>query len=128
MASIDLETVRHSLTVARKNGFAEVELVSGEDHFHATLEPLPRTAAAASESSKAPVVTPIVAPLVGYYRPGPVDLSVGATIAIGDVVAIIGALGIANEVESKVAGEVTEVLVIPGDPVQFNQVLAMVKS
>jgi len=127
MATLDLETVRHSLAVARKHGFAEVELVAGDDYFSATLEPAPRgTPSAVSDPE--PVVAKIVAPLVGYYRPGTVELAVGATVRVGDVVAVIGALGIANEVESKVAGEVVEVFVANGDPVQFNQVLALVRA
>jgi biotin carboxyl carrier protein len=128
MASIDLETVRHSLTVARTHGFAEIELTSGDDYFRATLDPLPRAAKTATEPSSAPTLANIVAPLVGYYRPGPVELTVGTNVRAGDVIAVIGALGIANEVESKVSGEVVEVFVASGDPVQFNQVLATVKS
>ena len=128
MASIDLETVRHSLTVARSHGFAEIELTSGDDYFRATLDPLPRAAKSATDPTNEPTLTSIVAPLVGYYRPGPIELTVGTNVRAGDVVAVIGALGIANEVESKVSGEVVEVFVASGDPVQFNQVLATVKS
>ena len=92
MATLDLETVRHSLAVARKHGFAEVELVAGDDYFSATLEPAPRGTPSAVADPE-PVVAKIVAPLVGYYRPGTVELAVGATVRVGDVVAVIGVLG-----------------------------------
>lgn len=133
MASIDADVVKHALTVARENGYAEVEIVSGEARFSASLEPAPR------KKKPAPVIDPatgevvvpevlsIKATHVGYFRADGGKLTVGQTVAKGDAVASIATLGLANDIESTVSGEITEVFVKDGDPVQFGQVIAQVK-
>jgi biotin carboxyl carrier protein len=132
MSNLDLDLVKHALTVARTHGFAEVELVGGQDRFSARLElavpsvgrpAAPETSPLANQEHGA-----IKATLVGYYRPAKNPLAPGMRVEKGDLVAIIAALGIANDVESTVSGEVMEVLVTPNQPVEYGQVLAKVKS
>jgi biotin carboxyl carrier protein len=131
MAGLDIELVRHALGVARRHGFAEVELSVGEDVFSAKLDPqAPKVTAASAPSdtgSTEPEFVAIKSTLVGFYREAKTPLAVGSTVKKGDVVAVIAALGIANDVESKVTGEVVEVLVEVDQPVEFNQVLARVR-
>ncbi|RYG48389.1 biotin/lipoyl-binding protein [bacterium] len=127
---MDVETVRHALAVARRNGFAEVELRAGEDRFRARLEPVSPAVAkamapAASDAEAA--LAEIKSPLVGYYRNARTPLSVGQTIAVGDRIASIEALGLLSDVEAKSAGEVVELLVEDGQAVQYGQVIARVK-
>ncbi len=134
MAGLEIDLVREALGVARKNGFAEVELGVGTARFSARLEPAPVASRvgsspfgdAAAEPTEPPMLS-VTATLVGYYRAAAMPLEVGLTIAKGDVVAVIAALGIANDVESKVSGEVVEVLVQPNQPVEYGQALALVK-
>ncbi len=132
MSNLDLELVRHALSVARQRGFAEVELAIGEQNFSAHLDPLPRKAgqakASGPEAPKEPELLNITATLVGYYREAKRPLRVGDIVQKGDVVAVVAALGIANDVESKVSGEVVEVLVEPNQPVEYGQTLAKVKA
>ena len=127
---MDVDLVRHLLTVARTRGFAEVEL-SGEDgSFSARLDPVSgaaRKSAATAALPSEPEFGEIRSSLVGFYRQAKDPLAVGRLVKVGEVVAIVAALGIANEVESKVNGEVTEVLVSPNQPVEFGQPLAKVK-
>ena len=134
MASLDLELVRHALDTAQQYGFREVEISLAEDQFSAKLSTRPRPQIV--ESGQGPVETvdeakpetvAIVSPLVGYYREGQAPLQVGDPVLRGDIVAVIVALGLANDVESKVSGEVTEVFVEPGQAVEYGQVLATVK-
>jgi acetyl-CoA carboxylase biotin carboxyl carrier protein len=132
MAGIDAEVVKHALKVAREHGFAELELANGEAHFRATLEPSPRSAKVAVELTVdgvpvEPELLAIKANHVGYFRDEVGKLEVGQVVAKGDVVASIATLGLANDVESTVAGEIVEVLVTDGDAVQFGQVIARVK-
>lgn len=73
----------------------------------------------------------VVAPVVGtFYRaPGPDDeafVNVGDRIRTGQVVCIIEAMKIMNEIEAEVAGEVVEILVDNAEPVEFGQVLMRV--
>ena len=46
----------------------------------------------------------------------------------GEIVASIAALGLNNDVESPVSGEIIEVLVKPDQAVEFGQALALVKA
>jgi acetyl-CoA carboxylase biotin carboxyl carrier protein len=135
MAELDLDLVRHALTVARQNGFAEVELALGPDVFAATLAPAPKghapiTSAAADSEEPEPSETliDVRATLVGYYRPAKTPLAPGTEVKQGDVVAVVAALGIANDIESPASGEVVEVLVSDNEPVQYGQVLARIRT
>ena len=76
---------------------------------------------------------PITAPLVGtfYSRPKPESdsfVAVGTKINKGDVVCIIEAMKIFNEIESEVSGEIVEILIDDSQPVEFGQKLFLVKE
>tara|TARA_Y100001968_G_scaffold312587_1_gene335932 strand:+ start:509 stop:1012 length:504 start_codon:yes stop_codon:yes gene_type:complete len=75
----------------------------------------------------------ITAPMVGtFYRaPGPDEppfVEIGARIGVGQPVCILEAMKLMNELESEVSGEVVEILVENGTPVEFGQVLIRLKS
>lgn len=77
--------------------------------------------------------TPIVAPMIGtfYRRPTPdqdVYVKVGDTVKKGDVVCIIEAMKLFNEIESEVEGKITKVLVDDAQPVEYDQPLFLVES
>lgn len=65
-----------------------------------------------------------------YKSPSP-DASpfveVGQTISKGDVVCIVEAMKLMNEIESEVSGKITEICVSDGQPVEFGQVLMYVE-
>jgi acetyl-CoA carboxylase biotin carboxyl carrier protein len=131
MAELDLDIVRHALGVARRHGFAEVEVAVEGGSFSARLDPMPPSApkpAEAQDVSTEPVLVDVKSPMVGYARDGKVPLSVGQEIQKGQVVAMIEALGLANDVEAPASGEIVEVLVASGEPVQYGQVIARVRT
>ena len=73
----------------------------------------------------------IVSPMVGtFYRaPAPDEppfVDVGDRISSQQIVCIIEAMKLMNEVESEVTGEVIEILVENGEPVEYNQPLMRV--
>jgi acetyl-CoA carboxylase biotin carboxyl carrier protein len=128
------DLIRHTLDLARKNGFVEVEIEIAQDRFRAVLDPVRKKVKHPVSMTKSeletvdePVRVAIKAPLVGYYRPGKVVLQNGAQVAKGDAVAVIAALGIANDIESPDSGEVVDVLVEVDQPVEFGQVLAWIE-
>jgi biotin carboxyl carrier protein len=133
MAGLDSEIVRHALKTAQEHGFAEVELEVEDGFFRATLEPSkskPKRIESVSlkaEPHGEAEFKVIKSPIVGYYRVGPMALVAGKNVKKGDVVASVSALGISNDVESQVSGEILEVLVQDGQSVEFGQVLAKVK-
>lgn len=82
----------------------------------------------------APIVTKnaIVSPLVGVYygRPSPDEapfVTLGQSIAVGDVVCIIEAMKVMSEIKSDKAGIVSEILLKDGAPVAFDQALLVIK-
>ena len=89
-------------------------------------------AAPAAEERPSPSGSAIDAPMVGtMYRapsPGaPPFVEVGSRISAGDVVCIIEAMKILNQIESEVSGVVREILVENGQPVEFGQTLMVVE-
>lgn len=88
----------------------------------------PPPAAAASRSD----LQPITAPMVGtFYRsPAPGDppfVELGTRIKPGQTVCILEAMKLMNELETEVGGEVVEILVENGTPVEFGQVLMRIR-
>ena len=74
----------------------------------------------------------ITAPMVGtFYRaPAPGESSfveIGDRINVGQTVCILEAMKLMNELEAEVSGEVVEILVDNGTPVEFGQVLMRVR-
>ena len=108
--------------------------------------PYPIGVPVASDGAPAPAATPaapvedrpsasgfeIEAPMVGtMYRapsPGaPPFVEVGSRVSAGDVVCIIEAMKILNQIESEVSGVVREIPVENGQPVEFGQTLMIVE-
>jgi acetyl-CoA carboxylase biotin carboxyl carrier protein len=74
----------------------------------------------------------ITAPMVGtFYRapaPGePPFVEIGIRINAGQPVCVLEAMKLMNELEAEVSGEVVEILVENGTPVEFGQVLMRIK-
>lgn len=79
-----------------------------------------------------PGLVEVISPMVGtFYRapaPGePSFVEVGDRIRLGQTVCIIEAMKLMNEIESEVAGQVVEILLQNGEPVEFGQPLMRVK-
>ena len=90
------------------------------------------TLTVATNSATTPIVdkkwVEIKSPMVGtFYRsPAPDEAafaSVGDRIRVGQTVCIIEAMKLMNEIEAESAGQVMEVLVENGQPIEFGQTL-----
>ena len=91
-------------------------------------------AAAPIAAPAAPVVTGHVvkSPMVGtFYRspsPGtPSFIEVGKHVKAGDVICIIEAMKMMNQIESDKAGKITAIMATNGDPVEFGQPLFVIE-
>jgi len=110
----------------------------------AAVPPAGPAAAAVAAPSPAPSAPPppaassrndlqaITAPMVGtFYRspaPGePPFVEIGGRVSAGQPVCILEAMKLMNELESDVSGELVEILVENGTPVEFGQVLMRIK-
>lgn len=70
-------------------------------------------------------------PIVGtfYSSPSPDAapyVNVGTVISVGQVLAIVEAMKLMNEIESDVSGKIVKIMVENGKPVEYNQVLFLV--
>ena len=99
----------------------------------------PATAPAAPEKPAEPTApkddsskyVTIKSPIIGtfYRKPSPdkpVFVEVGSEIKEGDVLCVIEAMKLFNEIESEVSGKIVKVLVDDSSPVEFDQPLFLV--
>jgi acetyl-CoA carboxylase biotin carboxyl carrier protein len=85
-------------------------------------------AAAAVRSDLVEITAPMVATFYRAPSPGdPAFVELGSRIKVGQTVCILEAMKLMNELEAEVSGEVVEILVDNGTPVEFGQVLMRVK-
>ncbi len=102
--------------------------------------PAPVAAAAPAVSAVAPAVPEakadnlitIKSPMIGtFYRRSSPDkpnlIELGGDVAPGDVVCIIEAMKLFNEIESEVGGKIVKVLVENASPVEYDQPLFLVE-
>ena len=94
----------------------------------APAAPAPAAPAAADDESK--YIT-VKSPIIGtfYRKPSPdkpVFVEVGSSISEGDVLCVIEAMKLFNEIESEVSGKIVKILVDDASPVEFDQPLFLV--
>ena len=130
-----------------KNADFELTVSQGQSQFTTvttiSTDASQQLAAVPTSSSSPAVVSQVVAPsidknwievkspMVGtFYRsPAPDEpafASSGDRIRVGQTVCIIEAMKLMNEIEAESAGQVMEVLVENGQPIEFGQVLMYV--
>ena len=92
------------------------------------IAPVATTPAASDENSK--YVT-IKSPIIGtfYRKPAPdkpMFVEVGSTIGKGDVLCVIEAMKLFNEIESEISGKIVKILIDDMSPVEYDQPLFLV--
>lgn len=96
-------------------------------------EAAPVTEPAAADKSKDATLKSIVSPMVGtFYKSSSPEaapfVQVGQKIGTEDVVCIVEAMKLFNEIEAEVSGEIVEILVKDGQLVEYGQPLFLVKE
>lgn len=151
---MDLRKLKTLIDLVSESGVAELEITEGEDrvrivnrngaapvqvHQPVTIAqpmpvpvPAPEVAPAPAPTAPQQTGTPLTSPMVGtFYRaPSPgADpfVKVGDTVKKGQVVCIIEAMKLLNEVEADMDGTVKEVRVENGQPVEFGQSLFIIE-
>ena len=86
---------------------------------------------AATEASEDDNLITIKSPIIGtFYRKSapdkPVFVEVGDTVKEGDVLCVIEAMKLFNEIESEVSGTIVKILVDDASPVEFDQPLFLI--
>lgn len=147
---LDFQQLRELLSAFDETTIAELTLKSGDfelalrkDGMGATISapvaPAPVAEAMVASPPPAPAPPPtdpkwveIVSPMVGtFYRaPGPDEapfVEVGDRVEVSQTVCIIEAMKLMNEVEAEVSGQIMEILVENGEPVEYQQPLMRVQ-
>jgi len=90
---------------------------------------VPPPAAAAARSDLVDVRAPMVG--IVYRAPAPGEapfVELGNRVSVGQTICILEAMKLMNELEAELSGEVVEILVENGTPVEYNQVLMRVRT
>jgi len=138
---VEIEEVEGNIAKVNVNGIPfEVELQQPINAAkHPTMvrpkvqAPVAAPAAAPQAPSPAPAAAPVAAgagnalkaPLPGTITA--INVKVGDTVAVGDVVVVLEAMKMQNNIEAESAGTVTAINVNPGDSVMEGSVLIMIK-
>ena len=144
---ISVEQLQHLVRLLDQSDVSEVELKRVEqgtrlvlrkakvqENSHQHEQPM-IVQAKSEEPAPVPVSTErkVVAPLVGIFHAwakpkGGSLVAIGDRVKVGQLVATIQSLNLINEVESPVAGRVTEILVQDGQAVEYGQPLMVIDS
>ena len=153
---MDIRKIKKLIELLEESGIAEIEIKEGEEALRisrmpagtatghaaaqiAHLATLPAAAASAAlpaAESAAPKPKPnehvITAPMVGTFyasaSPGAkAFVEIGDEIKVGQVLCIIEAMKMMNQIEADKAGRITSVMAQNGDPVEFGQPLFVVE-
>jgi len=92
----------------------------------------PPAAPAAPAGADVSAEDAVTAPMVGTFYAAPAPgakafVEIGSEVKPGDVLCIIEAMKMMNQIESDKAGKVVSVLVKNGDPVEFGQTLFIIR-
>ena len=152
---MDLKEIQNLIKFVANSGVAEVKLemddvkitirttLEGNSQEITYLQQAPTTQAihqAAPVQSVAPIAVvedenskyiTVKSPIIGtfYRKPSPdkpMFVEVGSTIGKGDVLCVIEAMKLFNEIESEVSGKIVKILVDDMSPVEYDQPLFLV--
>lgn len=153
---MDMRKIKKLIELLQSTGVAEIEIKEGEESVRITREtahtgpqvimapaaataaapaPAPVAAAPAVEAKPAAPAADkhtIKAPMVGtvYLSASPgakAFVEIGQTVKAGEVICLIEAMKMFNQIEADKAGTVTARLVDNGSPVEFNQPLFVIE-
>ena len=145
---MDIRKVKKLIELLEESGLAEIEINEGDDSVrisrYSTASPPPMVAAPVA-AAVAPAATvedqaippppdghSMTAPMVGTYYSAPAPgaksfVQVGSEVQVGDVLCIIEAMKMMNQIEADQSGRVVSILVENGEPVEFGQPLFIIE-
>jgi len=152
---MDIKQIQELIRFVAKSGVNEVAIEQQDFKItiktnqaptivHASVPvttPVPAAAPAAAHADALPAAAPAVdtskyitikSPMIGtFYRSAspdkPLFVNVGDEINTGDVLCIIEAMKLFNEIESEVSGRIVKILVDNASPVEYDQPLFLVE-
>ena len=148
---MDIRKVKKLIELLEESGLSEIEITEGEDTVRITkrilkdskpTEVYTSTDSIVGELDNAIKPTKnnhqnnfhkILAPMIGTFfltpEPGAeAFVKVGDIVSQGDILCIIEAMKMMNQIESDVDGIVERILVQSGDPVEYDQALFLISQ
>ena len=152
---MDIRKVKKLIELLEESNIDEIEIKEGEESVRISRNSghpyaAPMYASAPPPPAPAPVAAPeapaaeapagpaasghvVKSPMVGtFYRaPSPTSpafAEVGQTVKVGDVVCIVEAMKMMNQIEADRSGTIEAILVENGEPVEFDQPLFSIVS
>jgi acetyl-CoA carboxylase biotin carboxyl carrier protein len=150
---MDIRKVKKLIELLEESGIAEIEIKEGEEAVrisrmptgaYATHAPAPVMMPAIAHAP-APIAAPIevaakpranehvvTAPMVGTFYAAPTPgakafVDIGDEVKVGQVLCIIEAMKMMNQIEADKGGKVTSIMAQNGDPVEFGQPLFVIE-
>ena len=135
LTELTLEEKESAIVIRKEKEDVQAQTIVPQAIAAPAAAPAAQPAPAAAQEEKkedAPKGTPITSPMVGTFymasSPGAKPfVEVGSTISTGQVVCIIEAMKLMNEIEAEVSGKVTQICVKDGEAVEYGQVLMYVE-
>ena len=142
---MDIRKVKKLIELLEESNIAEIEIKEGEESVRisrngapvatmampaaapaAAPAPAPAPVAEAPAAEAAPSGHVIKSPMVGtFYRSpspsSPTFVELGKHVKVGDVVCIVEAMKMMNQIEADKSGVIEAILVEDGQPVEFDQ-------
>ena len=138
---MDIRKIKKLIEMLQESDLMEIEVKEGEESVRIArggqiLGNLNQSSASIVETNPSPIVPEesgdsIPSPIVGtfYRKPAPdkaAFVEVGDHVNVGDVVCIVEAMKMMNEIKSEFSGKVSAIKVSDGEPVEFDQQLIIV--
>jgi acetyl-CoA carboxylase biotin carboxyl carrier protein len=148
---MDIRKIKKLIELLEESGLAEIEITEGEESvriaratqgpamvtqampMHSPVAAAPAAPPAAAPAVAEPAPAPrnenlVTAPMVGTFYASPAPgakpfVEIGQEVRVGQVLCIIEAMKMMNQIESERAGKVAAVLAKNGEPVEFGQPL-----
>ena len=151
---MDIRKIKKLIELLEESGIAEIEIKEGEEAVRISRMPtgnamvhampqiaMPQMAAAAPvENAAAPAAEAkpranehvVTAPMVGTFYAAPTPgaksfVEIGDEIKVGQVLCIIEAMKMMNQIEADRAGRITSIMARNGDPVEYGQPLFVIE-
>jgi acetyl-CoA carboxylase biotin carboxyl carrier protein len=138
IGELEIKEGEESVRIARNSGTVQYLNAPMQGYAPAPAPaPVQAAAPAAAAPTAAPAAAPVVSghiiksPMVGTYygapSPGsPNFVEVGKQVKVGDVICIIEAMKMMNQIVADKAGVIESILVQDGNPVEFDQPLVTI--
>ena len=137
ISELSIEEKDFKITIKQEQTSAEPQYIMAAPTAMPVAAPAMPAAAPAAPASPAPAAAStnqitVKSPMIGtFYRSAGPDkapfVNVGDEIKAGQVVCIIEAMKLFNEIESEVSGRIVKVLVDDASPVEYDQALFIVE-